>query len=227
MRLASTDAQRGFKDAGLEPMPAAQATDALGRLLGTRTAQAVVARVDWSVLKPLHEARRRRPFLAQMATSAPSRADARAGSEATLAAKLATVPTGQRREVLVDFVRHAAAAVLGTDSAESVPLETGLFELGMDSLMSVELKRRLEQGAARTLPSTLTFNYPNVAALAAFLDAEIGAIAQPSAKANPTSAPTSRVQTRTAVSHAKLDVDALSDTELEARLIAALERHLT
>jgi hypothetical protein len=41
--------------------------------------------------------------------------------------------------------------------------------MGMDSLMSVELKRRLEKCCGKRLPSTLTFNYPNVSALAAYL----------------------------------------------------------
>lgn len=35
----------------------------------------------------------------------------------------------------------------------------------MDSLMSVELRRRLEHGIGQVLPSTLTFNYPNIDAL--------------------------------------------------------------
>jgi hypothetical protein len=39
----------------------------------------------------------------------------------------------------------------------------------MDSLMSVELKRRLERGFGTSLPATLTFNYPNIRALAGFL----------------------------------------------------------
>ena len=68
--------------------------------------------------------------------------------------------------MLMEFVSGEVAAVLGLDASQPVPLEKGLFELGMDSLMSVELKRRLERGAGRALPSTLTFNYPNVAALA-------------------------------------------------------------
>ena len=50
-----------------------------------------------------------------------------------------------------------------------------LLELGMDSLMSVELRKRLESGVGRALPSTLTFNYPNVAALAGYIDAELSA----------------------------------------------------
>jgi hypothetical protein len=39
----------------------------------------------------------------------------------------------------------------------------------MDSLMSVELKRRLERGLGAPLPSTLAFNYPNIRALAGFV----------------------------------------------------------
>ena len=48
------------------------------------------------------------------------------------------------------------------------PPETGLAELGMDSLMAVELSTRLQQqlGADFAVPPTLAFDYPSVAALA-------------------------------------------------------------
>ena len=74
---------------------------------------------------------------------------------------------------MIDFVRAEAAAVLGAGGEAEVAQDVGLFEMGMDSLMSVELRRRLERGAARKLPSTLTFNYPNVGALAGFLEREL------------------------------------------------------
>jgi acyl carrier protein len=57
---------------------------------------------------------------------------------------------------------------LGLKTAE-VDTSLGLFEMGMDSLMSVELKRRLEKRSMKQLPSTLTFNYPNIGALAGYL----------------------------------------------------------
>jgi hypothetical protein len=44
-----------------------------------------------------------------------------------------------------------------------------LFDMGLDSLMAVDLKSRLEAGVGQPLPSTLTFNYPSVGALANFL----------------------------------------------------------
>jgi hypothetical protein len=86
----------------------------------------------------------------------------------------------------------------------------------MDSLMSVELKRRLERGAGRPLPSTLTFNYPNVCALAGFLERELRATtpdsaAVPHEPATPACTPGG-------------DIGALSDAELEARLLARLEK---
>jgi hypothetical protein len=38
--------------------------------------------------------------------------------------------------------------------------------MGMDSLMAVELKNRLEASLASSLPLTLTFDFPTIAALA-------------------------------------------------------------
>ena len=53
-------------------------------------------------------------------------------------------------------------------------LRRGLFDLGMDSLMSVELKSRLEATVGQPLPTTLTFKYPTVAVLTDFLARELG-----------------------------------------------------
>ena len=40
-----------------------------------------------------------------------------------------------------------------------------LFELGLDSLMAMELRRRLADIAGAMLPAALVFNYPNLSAL--------------------------------------------------------------
>ncbi|MFZ5542948.1 MAG: type I polyketide synthase [Pseudomonadota bacterium] len=218
MRLASADSQRGFRASGLVPMPAGEALQALGRLLAADTPQAMVARIDWATLKPLHESRRARPFLRRLGVSAPAPAASPAAKRddtPALAQQLAQVAPGARQEVLTAFVQREVAAVLGWAPHEPVPTATGLFDLGMDSLMSVELKRRLERGAGRTLPSTLTFNYPNVNALAGFLATLFAAPEAPVAApvAAPEPAPVQGA-----------DLDALSDDELEARLLAKLEQ---
>ena len=216
MRLASQASQQSFREAGLEPVPAMQAFDALERLLAGRERQAMVARIDWDVLKPLHEARRPRPMLSRLEASRPRAAardnpEQRAGADFGLIDRLAKAQPDARHDLIVDAVSAEVAAVLGLGRNEIVAPEMGLFELGMDSLMSVELKRRLERVAQRPLPSTLTFNYPNVVALAGFLGRELnGAEAAPARIPVPPPPQDS-------------DLDELDDAELEARLAARLE----
>ncbi len=185
MRLASTQDQAGFLQAGLEPMDRAEALDALARLLSAGAANAVVARADWPRLKTVHEARRQRPFLRHLGrlpesavslktvVSASGSAASSGPTLSRLAQQVAAAPSGLRRDVIVDFVQHQVANVLALQPGDSLPLTTGLFDLGMDSLMAVDLKRRLEQGVGESLPSSLTFNYPNIAALASFLESRL------------------------------------------------------
>ncbi|WP_288255010.1 type I polyketide synthase [uncultured Hydrogenophaga sp.] len=228
MRLASAEHQRGYAEAGLLPMPAGDALDALGRLLGSARAQAAVAAIDWAALKPLHEARRPRPFLRHMGvapavSAAPAHDKApRAAAGPTLAERLAAVPQAMRHDLLIEFVQGEVASVLSLDGAAAVPVATGLFDLGMDSLMAVELKRRLERGAGKPMPSTLTFNYPNVGALARFLETQL--VVKPVAPA-PVAAPAaSTAPVELPVDVPGGDLDDLSDDEIEARLLARLEQ---
>ena len=47
--------------------------------------------------------------------------------------------------------------------------DAGFFDLGMDSLMAVELHRRLEQGFGRQLPATLAMDHPRLSDAAEYL----------------------------------------------------------
>lgn len=220
MRLASAEAQRSFREGGLVPMAAAEALEALGRLLAGSEPQVAVARIDWDILKPLHEARRARPLLAHLGRQGMDAGPGAAGEVAPSAwvDRLVAAGAAQRHELLLDFVRGEVAAVLGLDSDATVPPQVGLFELGMDSLMSVELRRRLAQGIGRKLPSTLTFNYPNAGALADFLTRELEAASGPVAAPMPVPAAPSSPPAD------DRELSVLTDEELEARLLARLEQ---
>ena len=104
----------------------------------------------------------RRPFLELMAaevTSAPVTATTRRFVD-----ELATTPEAERIGVVRHHVRAAIAAVLGL-AADSVGDDVEFSELGMDSLMAVELRNRLERSMAITLGSTAAFEWPTVRAL--------------------------------------------------------------
>jgi acyl carrier protein len=60
------------------------------------------------------------------------------------------------------------ASVLNVPS-EEIELDTGIFDLGMDSAMATAFVQRLELAVGRDLSATLLFDYPTVRSLAAHL----------------------------------------------------------
>ena len=97
----------------------------------------------------------------------------RAGAVADLAERLAAVAPEERQALALELVRGHAAAVLGHSSAEAIEPDRPFQELGFDSLAAVELRNRLGAMSAMPLPPTLVFDYPNAAALAGHLVAEL------------------------------------------------------
>ncbi|MEM7417514.1 MAG: SDR family NAD(P)-dependent oxidoreductase [Gemmatimonadota bacterium] len=118
------------------------------------------------------------------------------------------VPAASRAAVLGDFVRQQVAQILGVADPHSIESRQSLGELGMDSLLAVELRNVLGEAIGTRLPSTLLFDYPTLATLTDFLTTELTA----DAPTQPDPAP--------AEAEDALDaVDALSDEEVE-RLLA-------
>jgi acyl transferase domain-containing protein/NADPH:quinone reductase-like Zn-dependent oxidoreductase/acyl carrier protein/NADP-dependent 3-hydroxy acid dehydrogenase YdfG len=141
------------------------------------SAQGVVARIDWARFLPLYQQAGRRAFLAQLEREVPSQLTAVAPS-ATLSGKtqlverLTNAPVQQRKKLLTDYLRDAVAEVTRVDAAE-IREDAGFFDLGMDSLMAIELRRRIEQGVGREIPVTLVMDHPRLSDAANYLLGEV------------------------------------------------------
>ena len=85
----------------------------------------------------------------------------------------------QRRKELLKGVQEEVAKVLAIADAMSVPTDKPLMELGLDSLMAVELRNDLGRRIGASLPATLAFDHPTVAALAERLADELPTSAEP------------------------------------------------
>ncbi|MCA9700934.1 MAG: hypothetical protein KC431_25640, partial [Myxococcales bacterium] len=83
------------------------------------------------------------------------------GDEARLLARLRPLSETERRRTLVNLVLRETAAVLGYDDASRLDPQTGFVDLGLDSLMAVEVRRRLQRETGLTLPATLVFDHPS------------------------------------------------------------------
>lgn len=85
---------------------------------------------------------------------------------------LLRMPVGERSAALVRMLQRELSIVLGFSAVE-LDLQQGFTDLGVDSLGAVELRNRLQRNLGLTLPSSVMFDRPNVAALAEFLLAKI------------------------------------------------------
>jgi acyl carrier protein len=86
--------------------------------------------------------------------------------------QLQATPPEERRACLAAHIRVQIAKVLGFSPSE-VDMQKGFFDLGMDSLTSVELKNRLQNSLGCSLSSTVAFDYPTVEALVDYLAQEV------------------------------------------------------
>jgi acyl transferase domain-containing protein/acyl carrier protein len=87
--------------------------------------------------------------------------------------QLQQVPAGRGRELLRDAIHRQAVRVLGLGPAQTIEPHQPLQELGLDSLMAVELRNALSVAVGRTLPTTLLFDYPTLEALTTHLGRDL------------------------------------------------------
>lgn len=191
--------QRGVRT--LSPADAlAGLADAVAAAAGQGLVQGVVARIDWARFLPLYQQAGRRAFLAELEREAPSLTST-AGPSATVAGKtelverLTGAPVQQRKKLLTDYLRDAVAEVTRVDATE-IREDAGFFDLGMDSLMAVELRRRIEQGVGKEIPATLAMDHPRLSDVADYLLRDVLELGDPGSP-KPRPQPASVVTTRT------------------------------
>ncbi|MEE1931086.1 beta-ketoacyl synthase N-terminal-like domain-containing protein [Streptomyces sp. TRM 70351] len=145
-----------------------------------------------------------------------------------LVAEVTALPPERRTERLLDAVLAWADEVLG--GADDIGPEQGFFELGMDSVLSQQLKRRAERELGRALPGTVMFECPNALAFARFIADELapGAPGTASAPDTVTAPDAAAPQAESAPGAGTAppgdldDLDDLSDDALMARALSVL-----
>jgi acyl transferase domain-containing protein/acyl carrier protein/protein-L-isoaspartate O-methyltransferase len=166
MRGVPDDVRRHYAAIGFHEMAPDTALAAMEAAMASGAAQCCVAAMDWRRFRNTRQARRPQPLLSEL-DAVPEAAAVRRVPQ--LRELLEHTDPRERHAVVLERVRGHIAVILQLRSPDAVPVDRGLFELGMDSLMAVELTRRLEGDLGAPLTSTVTFNYPNARALASYL----------------------------------------------------------
>jgi acyl transferase domain-containing protein/NADPH:quinone reductase-like Zn-dependent oxidoreductase/NAD(P)-dependent dehydrogenase (short-subunit alcohol dehydrogenase family)/SAM-dependent methyltransferase/acyl carrier protein len=91
----------------------------------------------------------------------------------SFADRLAAAAPSQRHLLVLDLVRLDTGRVLGLENLQLLANNKALSELGLDSLMAVELSTALGKRLGRNLPATLLYDYPTVELLARYLSRSV------------------------------------------------------
>jgi acyl carrier protein len=213
------------KTKGLKTIEPAQGLQVLEHILGSEAAQVAVL-----PLTPL-ELVQNRPNAARacLYEELAGFAQPDAGAEPTatpssfadqLLPQLLSASPGKRAVLMSDLIQQQAIETMGLDSSESIDPGRPLTDLGLDSLMAVELRNVIAKWIGKSLPATILFNYPSINQLTTHLLQDVLAADLGS---NLASAQASDVAQQVEQPGVKDDAfDELSEEEIEGLLQAEL-----
>ena len=193
-------------------------------------AQIGVIPIDWPNF--LQRAEQQRPlFTAWRATQRI----AEKTPQASFRSQLESAPSADRLGLVRDYVQSLICHALRLPPTQTIDANQGLLDLGIDSLIAVEVVNRLNAGLGCKLRATLIFDYPTLAKLAQYVYEALGlAVAEPPTiphlAANGAGARNGTGQHNGASAvptpSSPLDDDASSITEFDDELTAALDAEL-
>jgi NADP-dependent 3-hydroxy acid dehydrogenase YdfG/acyl carrier protein len=216
--LAAAQSNRGERLAaqGMASIPPRQGMLALGHLLTQDTIQVAVMPFNVRHWRQLFPRAMRAPFLAEILSEGESpRAEQTSNP---VRAALENALPALRQSMLEAHLTEQIAHVLRMSAAE-LGRDTPLPALGLDSLMALELRNRLELNLGVILSATLIWGYPTIAALAPFLLDKMGLSARVTVQAE-SSSPEPEPAALSAVADLSEDVAAAMLSEKLASLDA-------
>jgi acyl transferase domain-containing protein/NADP-dependent 3-hydroxy acid dehydrogenase YdfG/acyl carrier protein len=145
----------------------------LGAALGSDCACVLAAPVSWNQFAEFHGPDGDPPRIFSTLVPSLAKTESQAGAVQSFATRLAELKPAERPQALQEHLLEHLAAVLKT-SAARIDVLKPLGTLGLDSLLSLELVRRLSASTGVKLPATAVFNYPTAKALAAEIARRMG-----------------------------------------------------
>jgi len=203
-----------LSEQGIRAVSPAEGRAACAALVRGARGAVAVAPIDWERLaqsrggapNPVLPAAARPAAVAEISASA---AAPKARREANgLLERLAEAAPERKRRVLDAFLEDTLRASFALSEGRRLDPATPFGELGLDSLLAIELRNRIGNALGQRLPATLLFENPSLAELGAALMAELGLNDRPAPPAQDKATPADLFE----------GLDDMSDDELESLL---------
>jgi acyl carrier protein len=171
-RLGSQD-QRRWTAQGMNLIKPSEGLRAMERLLERGSTQIAVLPINWQKFQR-QESEAVRPLLRLLVKHDSQESQTgNTAKQASFVEQIKSTPPEEQFHLLFEYVTKEVNKVLGLDVTLSTNPRQGFTDIGLDSLMAVELSNRLQKGLGRTLPSTLTFEHPSIQSLTDYLAVDV------------------------------------------------------
>ncbi|MGE5411922.1 MAG: SDR family NAD(P)-dependent oxidoreductase, partial [Clostridiales bacterium] len=156
----------------MKPISSKHALLVFDKILSEKTDGAVVMHVDWKAFeKQIKDSQLSLMYSEFISASEKSDDETKSKRKvkSQLVSLLENTPKSDRINLLIEFIRQQAQNVLGVSSIEEVEVERPMHDMGMDSLMAIEIKNRINNAIGKDLPATVIFNYPTIKSLSEYI----------------------------------------------------------
>jgi acyl carrier protein len=167
---------------GLGAFSPEKGIDLLEQAIASGRAEVSAMAVDWQIYLESGQTARDWPLFENfLSTTKNESPDAPTD---TLNSQLQNAPDENRLDIIKQHLRNRIRRVLGLEDLAALREDQSLAELGLDSLMALELKNGLQKESGVTLTPNFFFEYPTLDMAAMYLNARLVSVSE-SARAQP------------------------------------------
>jgi acyl carrier protein/NAD(P)-dependent dehydrogenase (short-subunit alcohol dehydrogenase family) len=158
-----------LKRQGFAPISPELGLEALGLCMASTEPQRAVVECDWAQYLVSSEASTH--FLSQLVRTDKASSSSMTGSKssAELLDEIKHASIDQQQKLVEQYVSRKIRQLFGLAPTVTVNPNQAFTDLGLDSLMAVQLADLIGKGLGQRLPVSLAFNYPNAAELVQYV----------------------------------------------------------
>ena len=177
-RLASQFQSR-IRALGMSSIPPEQGLQILTQLLHESAIQVGVVPINWSQFVGQLPGGIKMPVLEAFMSSQSVAAETKSNEflQQLKGSKISDRPLGgaesNRSPMMTAYLQNVVGKLLGFPEEQLPDSQLGFFDMGMDSLLSLELRNLLQTSLGCSVSATVLFEYTNIEALAEYLITEI------------------------------------------------------
>jgi len=199
---------------GTSAITPGEVTSLLETFLTAGSAQVAALRVDWSKWRQSFRGLQENPLLEHIFAAGVDSAES-GGVTSDWRGKIDAAPAEERVGLIAQALREVVGSVLRV-KPDSLRDDQPLTDLGLDSLMGVEIENLIESTIGVALPPTSLMRARTIGQLAALIGEHLGA-ASGSGSAAPAK-PAAPAVVEAAPSVEEIDLDAISDADIASLL---------